>query len=87
MKPSLVDYKTIIDKTPIIKKIKPKIIQSKIDSKINYIHIIFNLIGFLSIIIGFYTLYSRNKQKEENKEEYEKNIKLLNQKLNLIQRN
>ena len=86
MKPSLVDYKTIIDETPIVKKIKPKI-QPKIESNINYTHIIFNLIGFLSIIIGFYTLYSRNKQKEENKEKYEKNIKLLNQKLNLIQGN
>lgn len=86
MKPYLVDYKTIIDENSIVKKIKPKI-QLKIESNINYTHIIFNLIGLLSIIIGFYTLYSRNKQKEENKEKYEKNIKLLNQKLNLIQGN
>lgn len=86
MKPRLVDYKTIIDEAQIVKKIKPKI-QPKIESNINYTHIIFNLIGVLSIIIGFYTLYSRNKQKEENKEKYEKNIKILNKKINLIQEN
>ena len=36
MKPCLVDYKTIIDETQIVKKIKPKI-QPKIESNINYI--------------------------------------------------
>ena len=45
MKPCLVDYKTIIDETQIVKKIKPKI-QPKIESNINYTYIIFNLIGY-----------------------------------------
>jgi hypothetical protein len=82
MKPYLVDYKKIIKPNPI-PKIEPKIIK-EVPININYLHIFFNLIGILSVVIGFYFLYSRNKEKEKNKEKYEINIESLNKKLNLI---
>ena len=85
MKPCLVDYKKIINENTIVKKKPPKILKVAPDTNsINNVHILFNLIGILFIFIGFYTLYSRNKQKEENRKKYENEIENLNKKINLI---
>ena len=83
MKPQLIDYKTIM-KNPINKINKINKIKEKVPINIDRTHIIFNIIGLIFIIIGIYTLYFRNKDKEKNKFNYETKIDLLNKKINVI---
>ena len=84
MRPRLIDYSSFIPITKQIKKDKSPKIKTKIDSKINNTHIIFNLLGIFFIIIGFYYLYIRNKRKKENTQEYITTIKRLNNKIKVI---
>ena len=68
MKPKLVDYQ---------KNIKLKPIEEIPKTEYNYIKIIYNLLGFILVIIGLYVLYQRKLNKENNKIIYQTKIKNL----------
>ena len=71
--PQLVDYDKFFKK----KKIK-KIKQINID----YFYIFINISCIILLVIGFYCLYFRHKNKEVNKLIYEKNIYEITNKIN-----
>ena len=71
--PQLVDYDKFFKKKKI-KKIK------KIN--IDYFYIFINISCIILLVIGFYCLYFRHKNKEVNKLIYEKNIYEITNKIN-----